>query len=293
MSALKGQRVALSIGGAPDREKLGFPALEIDRVLFTVCTALIREGCGIVYAGHLEPDGYTVAMFTFLSGTYAGQGVIPFMNVLPEPLVRNITFSDLMASAKGAHGVATIALSIGAQLYAAHRIGDELLIGEKGTRRKHFADEAQYAAWLGAFPVEDLAAGYTQARQAVSQMTVGRISMGGKMGLVGRDDDQYQGAMPGIAEEAILSLEGGKAYIPLAAFGGATRDVAIALDLLPEAVRTPRGPQVANYGEAMNRLQHLRDKLPASQIERLRKLSCNDRAEELAQEAISILSDWA
>ena len=44
MSAPPDRAVALSISDAPDRAKLGFPKREVDRVLFSLCTALIREG---------------------------------------------------------------------------------------------------------------------------------------------------------------------------------------------------------------------------------------------------------
>jgi len=50
MSALDGMHVAISISDAPDRERLGFPQSEIDRVLLSICMGLVStasfEACG-------------------------------------------------------------------------------------------------------------------------------------------------------------------------------------------------------------------------------------------------------
>jgi hypothetical protein len=289
VSGSRGRALALSIGDAADREKLGFPEREVQRVLFTLCTGLVREGYSILYAGDLRPGGYTLAMFKFLAGTYAGQGVVPFTNVLPEPVVRRLGFEALLASARAAHGVAEIVLSIGGQLRTVRHIDGDLLIGEKGSNRASIRDEAQFSTWLKGFPAVTIADGFSQARQAVSHLVEGRVAMGGRMGIVGLASDQYEGALPGIAEEAILSLEAGKTFVPLAAFGGATRDVAIALGLLPAEARTPRGRQLPTYDEAMKRLEQLRGRLPKPQLARLRRLTTNDRAEDLTQEVLSVL----
>jgi hypothetical protein len=290
MSSLAGKTIALSIGNAVDREKLGFPEREVDRILFTLSTALIREGCHIVYAGDLRAAGYTMTMFQFLAGTYAGEGVTPFTNVLPEPVVRHLDFDTLLAAAKAAHGVAEINLAISGNLYPVQRIGDDLRIGNKGTARPHIRNGEQLATFLQGFPIS--AQGFTEARRIVSEQADGRVAMGGKMGLTDLPSDQYGGVLPGIAEEAILSLQLGKAFVPLAAFGGAARDVAIALDLLPVEARTPRGPQVPSYEEAMQQLREFRTALPPSLLEALRSLANNDGAEDLAQEVLRVLRGW-
>jgi hypothetical protein len=75
--------------------------------------------------------------------------------------------------------------------------------------------------------------------------------MGGKMGIIHIVDDQYDGTMPGVAEGALLTLKNGKPLVTLAAFGGATRDIAIALGLLPASAATPRGCQIDSYSETM------------------------------------------
>src|SRR4051812_42636892 len=83
----------------------------------------------------------------------------------------------------------------------------------------------------------------------------------------------HEGAMPGVAEEAIMTLEAGRALVLLGAFGGATRDMAIALGLLPEEARVPRGPQTDSYGPALARVEALRPLLPESLRPRLQAVA--------------------
>lgn len=45
------------------------------------------------------------------------------------------------------------------------------------------------------------------------------------MGVLSDPADAYEGAMPGIVEQAILTLEAAKPLIVLGAFGGASRDI--------------------------------------------------------------------
>ncbi|MGH0343941.1 hypothetical protein NKY44_08995 [Sinorhizobium meliloti] len=290
MSMLRGKTIALSIGNAIDREKLGLPEREVNRVLFTLCTALIREGCQILYAGDLRAGGYTMSMFQFLAGTYAGEGITPFMNVLPEPAVRRLDFETLFAAAKAAHGVAEINLVLSGNLYPVQRIGDELRIGDKRSARPRIRNGEQLTTFLQGFPVSTQ--GFTDARRIVSELADGRVAMGGKMGIIDLPGDQYGGAMPGIAEEAILTLQLGKAFIPLAAFGGAARDAAIALELLSVDARTPRGSQVPSYEESMQQLRQMQEALPPSLLAPLRRLANNEGAEDLAQDVVEVLREW-
>ena len=140
--------VAISISNAPDRAKLGFSRREQSRVLFTVCSHLIRAGHSILYSGDLRPSGYTLELFEFISGTYAGQGAEPFTNLLPEPVVRRVEFDALQASVHAAQGTARIELMLGGVAHPVRRSAGGLLIGSKGTARVEVKDDASLTAWL-------------------------------------------------------------------------------------------------------------------------------------------------
>lgn len=285
-----GREVAISISNAPDRAKLGFPEREQSRVLFTVCSHLIRAGHSILYSGDLRPGGFTLGLFEFISGTYAGQGVEPFTCLLPEPVVRRVGFEALRDSVHAAQGTARVELMLDGTAHPVRRSAAGLLIGAKGDARVEVGDDASLKAWLAATPAAENAAGFTAARRLGAQRTAARVSFGGKMGQVALAEDRYEGAMPGIAEEAILTLEQGRAYVPLAAFGGATRDVAIALGLLPKAQRVPRGTQADGYEEAMMEVATLRDAVNPDTRAALGALATSDLAEEIGVAIVDLLA---
>ena len=62
-------------------------------------------------------------------------------------------------------------------------------------------------------------------RQVMRGETDARVVLGGPV-------EDYRGAMPGIAEEALLSLESGQPLYLLGGFGGCTRDIAETLGLV-------------------------------------------------------------
>ena len=103
--SLEGRMIAISIGDAPDRGRLGYPQREVDRVLLSVCTALVRAGARIVYGGNLDPAGFTFKIFRHLSEAYAvRRSTPPFVHVVPEPVLRRANFADLAAMLKEARG---------------------------------------------------------------------------------------------------------------------------------------------------------------------------------------------
>src|SRR5215207_3550676 len=106
MRVLEGKVVGLSISDAPDRARLGFPDREIDRLLFSICTVLIRSGARILYAGDLRSSGYTFKLFRHLAGAYAGQGERPFIHVVPEPVLRRVPYDDWLDALKESRGIA-------------------------------------------------------------------------------------------------------------------------------------------------------------------------------------------
>jgi hypothetical protein len=293
MTVLEGRGVAISISDAPDRLKLGFPDREIERTLYSICMAVVRAGGRIFYAGNLSPAGYTFKIFRHLAGAYAARGETPFTHVVPQPIVMRSNFDEWDVSLKEARNTAKTLLVIGDALVPFRRSSDGLLIGATGGRPSLLLkNSTAFHAWQSALPPKDDGAAFSTVRNLVTTLTDARIAMGGKMGLLDNPDDHYQGAMPGIIEEAIMSLEAKKPFVPLGAFGGATRDAAIALGLLPNGPRVPRGPQLLSYDPTIAHLAGLRGNLPPPILSRLTALADEDRSEHLAAEIVDILADW-
>ena len=112
----------------------------------------------------------------------------------------------------------------GLERYASDLAGSAGLIffsldGRRWTMaERHIAPQAQ--------PTEaEWAQGLTAMRKAMRDETHARIVLGGRV-------EGYKGAMPGIAEEALLSLHAGQPLFLIGGFGGCARDVAETLGLV-------------------------------------------------------------
>lgn len=293
MSRMEGLTVGISIGDAPDRARLGLPAREVDRAMLTICTALVREGADILYAGNLSPDQYTFKIFRHLAGAYAGaRERAPFLHLIPEPIARRVPFDALLAGLCESGAVARTRISIGGELIPVRASGSSLLLGSMDGDRAQVADQAAWEAWLAGHTIIDPIAAYTVARRAMAAEADARVALGGKMGVLEFGHDRYEGAMPGIAEESILTLEAVRPLVVLGAFGGAGRDVAIALGLLGEDRRVPRTEQQVGYAEAMMRVAELSDRIPATVRPALKMIADDDRGEPTAFAIVDAILDW-
>ena len=63
--------------------------------------------------------------------------------------------------------------------------------------------------------------------------TDARIVLGGRT-------EQYKGAMPGIGEEALLSLQAGQPLFVIGGFGGCARDIAESLEIIDQKMSNRR-----------------------------------------------------
>jgi hypothetical protein len=121
------------------------------------------------------------------------------------------------------------------------------------TRQPRYLDAAEFLAWLAALPEDDRPGQLTHMREVSSRMSFARIVVGGKTGDARVEGDAYVGAMPGIVEETILTLEAGRVPVVIGAYGGAALDLAIAMELLPNSAALQRGAQNPSYAPAVAR----------------------------------------
>jgi hypothetical protein len=277
----------MSVGDAPDRARLGYPQREVDRALLSVCTALVRAGADIAYAGHLDPEGYTFKIFRHLAGAYAASRETPFRHFVPEPVARAIRYGDLLAVLNEGRGVVRMEIARGDAFISARPGGGGIRLGAEVV-----SDDAQFERWFAAIPPRTPPDGFATARRMMSARVDARVVMGGRMGVLSNPADAYQGAMPGIVEEAIVTLEAGKPLVVLGAFGGAARDVAIALGLLGAEHAVPRGEQNASYRPSIERVASLSDHIPGALRDVLSQLADDDRAEQNAFHTASAIAEW-
>lgn len=291
-TTLDGRTVAVSIGTAPDLLKLGYPEREVERVLFSICTALIRAGARVLYAGNLDPDGYTFKIFRHLAKAYAVRRPIPpFIHLIPEPIWRAARFEDVHKMLSESREIAdTWVVADGKVNGTLLALDDALALREKSSGSLRILAKDDFEQWQKQVPIS-AAAMFTAMRVLSGELTHARVIMGGRMGILDRADrDRYQGTLPGVAEEALVTLKSNKPLIVLGAFGGAARDVAIALDLLPETARVSRTPQAESYGVAMKMVAGLREKVSGPLLSELREIAQLDHAEELAARTLRLLT---
>lgn len=291
MTALKGKLVALSVSDAPDRARLGLPAREVDRALFSICTVMVRSGAKIVYGGNLDPNGLTFSIFRHLAGAYVAAQEAPFVHIIPEPVFRRASFDALVSALREGAPVVETHAHIDGDLVLVRAVDDGLRAG-RGALSTRMRSDGEFRSWLDAKPELDSTSAFSAAREAMTRISDARIVLGGKMGLLNDPRDAYQGAMPGIVEEALLALAAGLPCVPLGAFGGAARDVAIALDLLDSAKRVPRGEQSPTYAPSLEQVAAYRDKIPVDLRPELASLADDDRGEPMAYDIADLLERW-
>jgi len=295
--SLTNPHVAISISNAPDLNRLGYPQREVDRVLLAVCTALVRAGARIVYGGNLDPNGFTFKIFRHLAEAYAVRGPkAPFLHIVPEPVLRRANFDDFTAMLKESRGIVETNVAFADEsiiTLKAHEEGSKVGVLAAPLSGGGIKIDSQEAleAWLGS-PRAKPSNAYSAARRAMARLTVGRVVMGGKMGLKERPDDRYEGVMPGVIEEAMMTLDSGQALLTLGAFGGASRDVAIALKLLDSSMRVPRGEQESSYYSALEQIGKRVDRIPESLRGELSRIARDDRAETLGFAIVRVLEKW-
>ena len=261
--------------------------------MLTICTALVREGAEILFAGNLAPEQYTFKIFRHLAGAYAGaRERAPFLHVVPEPVARGTSFEALHSTLRESGTIAQTRIHMSGEFVPVRVSGARLLLGERHAARKIVDDAAGWRAWLDSHPVASPSNAYTSARAAVTAEASARVALGGKMGLLAEPADQYEGAMPGIAEEAIMSLEVQQPSITLGAYGGTSRDVAIALGLLARDRRVPRGEQQPGYEEAMARLTALAGKVPDVLRPGLQNIADDNRGEPTSYAIVEAILKW-
>lgn len=287
MNGLKGRLVGISIGDAPDRARLGFPQREIDRALLSSCTALVREGAEIAYAGHLDPAGYTFKIFRHLASAYAGSRETPFRHFIPEPVARAASYVNLLNVLSEGRGVVRTEIARGDAFVLARPGGGGIRLGDGVV-----SNDKELGDWFAAVPDRSAAKGFSVARRLMSERVDARVIMGGKMGVLSDPGDAYQGAMPGVIEEAITTLEADKPLVVLGAFGGAARDVAIALELLSPGFEVPRGEQHPTYRPSIQRVADLSVRVPGALRDILIMIAEDDRAEQNAFRTAELIEHW-
>lgn len=198
--------IAVSVSDSPDVDGLGVSTDHLWDMFVELVIELLASGVDLAYGGDLRKHGFTEVLFE-LAGRYQrpGQSMIRVTNYFAWPVHIQKSMNDLDNVAESVQHVAHLAL-----------------VGLNGTRMS----TTERRKLPSRNPDEnDWGAGLTSMRALMRAETSARISIGGQV-------EKYKGTMPGIAEEALLSLKAKQPLFLVGGFGGCTRDIAETLDLV-------------------------------------------------------------
>ena len=198
--------IGISTSEAPDMGALGMSDTHLREAVATLAIHLLASGANLAYGGDLRHRGFTELLFELLmryrQPAETGSRVTDY---LAWPVHIRMTAEDIE--------------NHGAQL---SEFCEVVLIGQDGSR----IPSQDRQAVLSRDPTdEEWTEGLTSMRRVMRQETDARIVLGGRI-------EGYKGAMPGIAEEALLSLQACQPLFLVGGFGGCTRDIAETVGLV-------------------------------------------------------------
>ncbi|TGN95626.1 hypothetical protein [Burkholderia sp. USMB20] len=201
--------IAISTSESPDMPALGLSEEHLRDAMAEIARHMLALGAKLVYGGDLRQYGFSELLFELVArhrrDTSGGDDQIGVTNYLAWPVHIAKPFGDLQAFAADLEGAAEL-----------------VCLTLDGARLS--VDERQHLLQCAPTDVE-WSQGLTSMRRTMLSETHARIVLGGRV-------DQYRGAMPGIAEEALLSMQKGQPLFLLGGFGGCARDIAESVGLI-------------------------------------------------------------
>lgn len=208
--ALEQKTIAISISESKDMPALGLCDEHLRDAMAEIARHLLALGARLNYGGDLRQNGFSDLLFELVARHRrdAGEndsrpGVTSF---LAWPVHIQLSVSELQTQ------ITEIADT--AELVCLRIDGSKLLHHERKMLAHQVPTEQEWSE------------GLTSMRVAMMSMSDARILLGGRV-------ETYKGKMPGIAEEALLSLRAGQPTFLVGGFGGCTRDIAETLGLIP------------------------------------------------------------
>lgn len=193
-NALKGKRLGISASDSPDLGRLGVSEAQFRITLGEVARTVVNAGGDLFYGGHLQSNGLTRVLLKELERY--GRDDRPLKVCLSWTVHRIMTAGQLRQ-----------------QQQIAGAYGEIRCLGPDGQHMKAPSEDPPIAV----FTAEESASALTNLRTYMTANTDARIVIGGKRA-------GFLGAMPGILEEILFSLENRKPLYLAGGFGGATLD---------------------------------------------------------------------
>lgn len=260
--SLRGECLGISVSDSPDLARLGLFEEHVRLAIGGITRSVVGAGGELLYGGHLAPDGHTTSVLAEVRR--CARRDRPLRVCLAWPEHRRLPSAELKRFRR--------ALGLFGRLVCLDPAGAEV---EPTTDRGEAPD-----------PVTDarvLQPALTGLRCYMRQHQHGRVFLGGRR-------QGFRGQLPGVLEEALLTLEAGQPIYLAGGFGGATLDIARALGVddgawLPAVDDDSPDPRYADNCRRLAELakaQSRRGLDNGLSVEENRKLAVTHRPSEIA-----------
>lgn len=214
---LSQKAVTISISESADMMARGLGVEHLRDAMAEVARHLLAMGARLVYGGDLRSHGFTELLFELVAthrrDADVGDARPAIVSYLSWPIHSVKSAQEIRALTKDLTGLV--------ELHCLDQEGVET------------APDAISPGMKTQLPTsEEWARSLTSMRRALTDASDARILLGGKI-------SGYKGRMPGIAEEALCSLNAGQPVYLLGGFGGCARDIAEELRLVEHRSSRP------------------------------------------------------
>lgn len=202
--------VAISISESSDMAQLGLGEGHLRDAMSEVARHLLALGARLFYGGDLRSQGFAELLFELVArhrrDSDEGDDLASVTNLLAWPVHIQKTHEELRKFSQDLSGAAKLEF-LGLN-------GNRLSWAQRIELQQQIPDKREWEE------------GLTSMRKSMRDRTQARIVLGGRT-------DNFQGRMPGIAEETFLALQIKQPVFVLGGFGGCARDVAESLGISP------------------------------------------------------------
>lgn len=201
---LDGIRLGISVSDSADLARLGLLPRHAELAVGEIARAVLIGGGSLVYGGRIKPSGFT--QYLMHEVHRYGRSPNSLTLCLAAPEHQKLSYSELYKFDRN--------MNTNISIIYLDKDGNEI--------KDIFLSKAKMPD-----PITDNQAkiiSYSSLRNFLGKVTDARVIVGGQL-------EGYQGKMPGIIEEAIISIQTDQPLYVVAGFGGASALVAQALKI--------------------------------------------------------------
>ena len=200
--------IAISTSDSPDMAALGLSEGHLNEAAAELALQLLASGAKLAYGGDLRAHGFTRLLFQLVlryTSTSDLKDAVRVTNHLAWPVHIRMPVDQIEQLAAELRGAAEL-----------------VLLGCDGTR---VAMDARRKLATREPTEDEWRSGLTAMREFQRSRTDARVLLGGQVA-------DFKGNMPGVAEEALVSLRAGQPVFLIGGFGGCAREIAETLGLV-------------------------------------------------------------